>query len=747
MKQTKIYSLLGSLLLSASFYCVKAQVTIGSNVIPDANALLDLKNQSDVNASTKGLLLPRVQLTATDKFAPLSAHVMGMVVYNTATAGTAPNNVTPGYYYNNGAKWIRLADASSPDNIYTTDGTLAANRTVAQAANTLAFNSTATTGTSHFTVDGTTFNVDAVNNRIGIRTAAPNATLDVVGTVGASTLDGIIAPRFTGDELGAKTYTADQTGALVYATAANTASLNTQVEDVNATGYYYFNGNKWIKLSTNAAGIDTSIYSADGTLLGNRRVAQEGNTLDFTSSATTGTSHFTVDGATFNVDAVNNRVGIGNSIPAATLDVAGTTGATTLDGIIAPRFNGDELGAKTYTTYQTGAIVYATAGKTSSTNTQVEDVDTAGYYYFNGTKWKKLTPPNPWNVFNTTNASTSVDDNIYHNQGVYIGIGGKSKTGLTSTLTGTYALSIDAVTGLEIGSMEHNRFIKINGANLGVVNTFGNYLDGSKHLFFGIDALKNISFVPYGSMNGANTAIGNYSQVGAVDSRYNVSLGESTLRNSVRSENNTAIGQESLKSININLSNNNTAIGSQSGYNHTGGSGNIFVGYGARTDNKTGSNQLSIGNVIYGLNINAESISAGTPIDYTDDLVGISTPTPNSTLQVAGSFSLPIRSVSNYTTLTQNDYKILVRNTNSSMVPLITLPDPTTCQGRIYVIQNMVINTSIQFNSPVESASGLIPSNTAISTGSTSISLGNGYYMTNSLELQSDGTNWILTIH
>ena len=67
----------------------------------------------------------------------------------------------------------------STTNLYTGDGSLAANRIVSQADKTLAFTSTATTGTSHFTVDGTTFNVDAVNNRIGIGTSSPQVGLEV----------------------------------------------------------------------------------------------------------------------------------------------------------------------------------------------------------------------------------------------------------------------------------------------------------------------------------------------------------------------------------------------------------------------------------------------------------------------------------------------------------------------------------------------------------------------------------------
>src|SRR5690606_20584511 len=42
--------------------------------------------------------------------------VAGMVVYNTATAGIAPNAVTPGYYYNDGSGWVRLAADVTPSN-------------------------------------------------------------------------------------------------------------------------------------------------------------------------------------------------------------------------------------------------------------------------------------------------------------------------------------------------------------------------------------------------------------------------------------------------------------------------------------------------------------------------------------------------------------------------------------------------------------------------------------------------------
>ena len=65
---------------------------------PDASALLDL-NVNDASFTTKlGLLIPRVALTATNVAAPITGPANSLLVYNTATAGLAPNNVVPGFY-------------------------------------------------------------------------------------------------------------------------------------------------------------------------------------------------------------------------------------------------------------------------------------------------------------------------------------------------------------------------------------------------------------------------------------------------------------------------------------------------------------------------------------------------------------------------------------------------------------------------------------------------------------------------
>jgi hypothetical protein len=82
-----------------------AQTGIGTNT-PNASAKLE------VAATDKGFLPPRVALTASNVFSPItgtSSAATGLLVYNTATAGTAPNNVVPGYYYWNGTSWIQIS--------------------------------------------------------------------------------------------------------------------------------------------------------------------------------------------------------------------------------------------------------------------------------------------------------------------------------------------------------------------------------------------------------------------------------------------------------------------------------------------------------------------------------------------------------------------------------------------------------------------------------------------------------------
>jgi hypothetical protein len=89
------------LVLCLVFLSGKAQTGIGTTT-PDASAKLD------VSATNKGFLPPRIALTATNAASPVTSPATGLIVYNTAATGTAPNNVVPGYYFWNGSAWVNF---------------------------------------------------------------------------------------------------------------------------------------------------------------------------------------------------------------------------------------------------------------------------------------------------------------------------------------------------------------------------------------------------------------------------------------------------------------------------------------------------------------------------------------------------------------------------------------------------------------------------------------------------------------
>jgi hypothetical protein len=98
---------------------------------------------------------------------------------------------------------------------------------------------------------------NSVFSQVGIGTTTPKATLDVTGTPAtATTADGIIAPRLTGNELAAKdaVYLAAHTGTQVYVTAAATTPAGKTI-NVTAAGYYYFDGTVWKAFGSAASGL------------------------------------------------------------------------------------------------------------------------------------------------------------------------------------------------------------------------------------------------------------------------------------------------------------------------------------------------------------------------------------------------------------------------------------------------------------------------------------------------------------
>jgi hypothetical protein len=160
------------IIVSLVFGCLSAQsqVKIGDNPTSiNANSILELE------ASNKGFLLPRVALTSVDSSLPLSAFVYGMMVFNTATAGTGPSAVKPGLYYSDGARWVRLEVQSTLGTSWTIDGNTATspNHFLGTTDNRPLILKTNSNEALRITPDG----------KVGIGTATPTAALDVNGNL------------------------------------------------------------------------------------------------------------------------------------------------------------------------------------------------------------------------------------------------------------------------------------------------------------------------------------------------------------------------------------------------------------------------------------------------------------------------------------------------------------------------------------------------------------------------------------
>ena len=210
-------------------------------------------------------------------------------------------------------------------------------------------------------------------------------------------------------------------------------------------------------------------------------------------------------------------------------------------------------------------------------------------------------------------------------------------TGQFNTAVGTNAArsntTTNCVTSIGYNSLYYNT-ASFNTA-MGV-NALSNNQTGEWNTAFGVDALKANTIGHHNTALGdasmlanvsgeQNTAVGHLAMATLNSGMFNVALGMNSFAKNQNGSSNTALGTGALYWHAT--GNDNTALGMEAMNNQTAGNNNIAIGKGANVPSLTGSDQLSIANVIYGTGM----FSAATA------KIGIGTAAPSSKFHLLGS--------------------------------------------------------------------------------------------------------------
>lgn len=308
------------------------------------------------------------------------------------------------------------------------------------------------------------------------------------------------------------------------------------------------------------------------------------------------------------------QVGVGTTNPAAALDITSAN-----NGLLIPRVS---LTAKNVTTPvvnpQGGALANATLVYNTATSGVAPNNVTPGFYFWETAtlNWKPLAGSGSgWNLSGNagTNPAThfvGTTDNVdivFKRNNARIGY-----LGSTNVSFGPSALNA-ASSG-------------INNIAIGVSPMFAN-TTGGYNIAVGLNAMRA------NQIGSFNTAVGNLAMQSSIDGQSNAAFGDLVLAWNISGNENAGFGTNAVMlnttgngnsgfgvgAIQFNATgNHNTAIGSFAMSNLLSGDGNIAVGYFAQVPTDTGSNQMSIANVIYGTDMTSA----------TDGKIGIGTSAP-----------------------------------------------------------------------------------------------------------------------
>lgn len=172
--------------------------------------------------------------------------------------------------------------------------------------------------------------------QVGINNTTPASTLDITAKAATGTTttpEGLLIPRVDRERAGSMTSV--PTSTMIYVNDISTGAASGTAVNIDAVGFYYYNGVAWTKMG---AGSAAAVTANNGLTLTSGNLQLGGaltqattvsgltatNTLAFTG---TGANAFSVDGNTFSVDATNHSIGIGTTAPNGRFEIKGSGGA------------------------------------------------------------------------------------------------------------------------------------------------------------------------------------------------------------------------------------------------------------------------------------------------------------------------------------------------------------------------------------------------------------------------------------
>lgn len=351
------------------------------------------------------------------------------------------------------------------------------------------------------------------------------------------------------------------------------------------------------------------------------------------------------------------------------------------------------------------------------------------------------------NISGSRNFYLGTSSGRYNNGADNVAIGNNSL--LNSTLSNSnIAIGSDAMSAsnsvtknIGIGESALKVTTGDNNVAIGYASMQSN-TSGTGNAALGYLALQN------GTTAADNVAIGRQTLNGIVTGGSNVAVGATALSINTSGSANVALGREALvvnttgaRNISIGFrslqnagaGNANTAIGYLGMVNQTSGDYNIGIGSSVDMPSLTGTGQLNIGNVLYGINMYQSTTASSTPT--ATGAISIGKTTPTSTLDVQGSFSTAYVAKTGTYTATISDHTIeCTANTFT-----VTLPTAVGITGREYIITNTgagVITVATTSSQTFKNISG---TPTTLTVDAVAAAAKTSY------TVKSNGAGWIVT--